>query len=483
MSFRALGSHFGWSLAEKLAIRALPLAAYIVLAVVLSPRDFGIVAAAAVVVFFAQTLVDGAISQYIVQRPRIKESILISAFCSVLCLAIVLSAVMILVAPLVAVVWPYPELTLVIQVLSCRVLIMGMGSLPQALLVRRQKFRTIATISLVASFLSTGTAIAMAFAGFGVWSLVAQALVMSTVQVGCTWCSAGWLPRGRVRSKYVVESAKFGAANIGTNLANTLNQRADEVLIMSFLGPVALGIYSLAKRVEFVVGGLFTNVCFQVMTSALARLQHDMDAFRELYRRTYRVCAWGMMLLANAMCINVVWALPALLGEQWATAGYVAAALLFASVMHASSSIDSAATIAVGKPQREMAVSVAVAVIQTALVYLVLPFGLIAVGCASIAKSGVNVPLRIWLSSQVLGTKTAETAGHFFHCALLAGAMILGTIWAASSSDWDAWVFGALSVLCSLVYIALTLRYFREISGLRSSMGQGLGRSSKVAVH
>lgn len=483
MTFCALASNFGWSLAEKIAIRALPLAAYMVLAVMLSPREFGIVAAAAVVVFFAQTLVDGVISQYIVQRSRVKDSVLVSALCSVLCLAIILASTMLLIAPLVAVVWPYDELTLVIQVLSFRVLLMGIGSLPQAILVRRQEFRVIATVSLAASFLSSATAITMAFLGFGVWSLVAQTLVMSSVQVASNWCCCGWAPRGKVRLKYVVESAKFGAANIGTNLANTLNQRADEVLVMTFLGPVSLGVYSLAKRVEFVVGGLFTNVFFQVMTTSLSRLQNDMDDFRSLYSRIYRASTWGMSLIAIVMCINVVWALPAALGDQWATAGYVAAALLFASVMHTSSSIDSAATIALGKPQREMAVSTVTAVAQASLVYVFLPLGLVAVGVASVIKAGANVPLRIWLNSRILSTRAAEIAGHFFRCTLLAGVLILGAMWMVASSGLGSWLSVAVSLLCSLVYVACTFEHVREISALRQGMVKGSSRPNETAVH
>lgn len=470
-------SQFGWSFVEKIVLRVFPLFAYVTLAILLDPRDFGIVAAAAVVVFIGQTLADGAVGQYIVQRKSLNRNVLASSFLVVISLAFALTGLFILIAPHVARLWSYPELGPVIMVLSCRIALSGLFAVPQALLVRRQEFKSIAIVSLVSSLSSTTVAVGLAAFGFGVWSLVTQTLSMATLQLVLTWRYAGWLPAGRPQWQYIGESLRFGSANIGTNLVNTLSQRIDEILVMTALGPVALGLYSMAKRVDIVVGGVATNVCFQVMTTSLARLQEQTDQFRKLYTETYRRCAWLFLGLSILLCLNVTWSLPMFLGARWAQAGDVAAVLLFASAIHSVSAIDSAATIALGRPRRELLLSAGAAAVQAVLVCLALPYGLVAVAFASVGRVAVAAPIRMLSTSGILRNRVGTVAFALFHFSLISALTLLVSATLVRYLGWGHIALVVLSFAGLVVYCLSTKNDFREmISRVRGHVAARKGR-------
>jgi O-antigen/teichoic acid export membrane protein len=197
----------------------------------------------------------------------------------------------------------------------------------QALLERGMRFRTVATVEL----LSVGTggivAIAAAVAGFGVWSLVAQAIATAAASAALYTLVGDWRPTREFSRPDLRGVARFGLGVTGFNLFNYAARNADYVLIGAMLGAGPLGQYTLAYRVMLYPLQAVSAVISRATFPVYARLQADDARFRELYLRAISMIA----LIAFPMVFGVMATSDRLVavvfGPNWTEAGRVLAIL------------------------------------------------------------------------------------------------------------------------------------------------------------
>ena len=149
-----------------------------------------------------------------------------------------------------------PQLVPVIKWLSPIFFLSAMSSVQQAILRRKLAFKSLTVRSLAANLVSGVIAVIMAFSGYGVWSLVAKLLVSAFVNMVMLWQVSDWRPSFRLSIKRFRELFVFGINILGGNFVDFLSVHSDDFLIGYFLGPVALGYYTLAYNLLIVTTDL-----------------------------------------------------------------------------------------------------------------------------------------------------------------------------------------------------------------------------------
>jgi len=419
-------SAVAWAGTERLLNRTVTLALFVVLGRLLEPADFGLVALATIVTSFLSILVDQGFSKALVQREHLSALHLDTAFWAAIATAGVLTAAGVAGAPLVGMAFGEPRLVPVVQVLSLGFLIKGLTSTQQALLERGLAMRTLAARRLTATVVGGATGIALALAGAGVWSLVAQALTTSAVGAVVLWSTSSWRPRFRASAATFRQLLSFGLNMAGIDVLGFLSRQGDNLLVGAVLGPTALGYYTVGYRVLLVVLEIATGTLSAVTMPTFSRLQHHRaDTLRAFYAavRLSQAVALPAFLGLAALAPSIV---AVLFGPGWAPSGDVMRALAVVGLVQSSTYFDRGVLLAAGRQALELRITLLATVGNLVAFAVALPWGIVAVAVAFALRNLLFWPIRIAALRRVLGVDPAAYLTQWLRP--LAAAALMGGV-------------------------------------------------------
>ncbi len=190
----------------------------------------------------------------------------------------------------------------------------------------------------------------MAFSGFGIWSLVAQQIGSDLAAAVILWRVCDWRPGFSFSKKHFKELFNFGVNMVGTRLVNFFKRRSDDLLVGYFLGPAALGYYTIAYQLLLVVTRLLLNVVNAVALPAFSLLQNNPERMRDaFYTATHyaSLIAFPAFLGLSVMGPELI---PALYGPQWEASIPVLQILGLSGILLALFFFNGPAIMSAGKP-------------------------------------------------------------------------------------------------------------------------------------
>ena len=294
-----------WTIASQLARLIITLVVLAVLARLLSPKDFGLIAMVAVFSNFFALTNDMGLSSAIIQKRDVTEEDLSSAFWVNLLEGLAVTVIFLVLAPVIAGFYSKSVLKPIIMVLSMTFTIASLGMIQSALFSKRMDFRTLAIVEIVASALGGGVAVAMAATGFGVWSLVSQSLAQTLVLATLLFVFSGWKPRLLLRWQPIKGLLGYGLPLMGFNFVNYFSRNLDNLLIGKYLGATQLGYYDVAYRSLLFPLSNVSAVIGRVMFPALSHLDDDKARVRAAYIRATRVLhpvSWTQLCAPPESC-------------------------------------------------------------------------------------------------------------------------------------------------------------------------------------
>jgi PST family polysaccharide transporter len=298
----------------------------LILAAILGPKDFGIVAIAMTYLMFIQMFLDQGLVAALIQRKDLGADHLDSVFWMNLSLSAVLMGLSILLSGWWARVNHIPQAGLLISTLSLTIPIGGLTIVQQAILHRNLDFRSLA-LRANASVLAGGLiGLGMAFAGCGVWALAGLQLTSSLVALGLLWKLSDWRPHFRFSAKAIKELMGFSTAHFAAQLATFADTQTAGILLGLFFGPVAVGLYRLAERFSNAVLSVATSSLQTVSLPKFSQLQDQPDELRRSALFFIRMSAI-VTLPALAGLAAISHPLMLALGTKWVPASSVLAIL------------------------------------------------------------------------------------------------------------------------------------------------------------
>jgi O-antigen/teichoic acid export membrane protein len=293
----------------------------IVLARLLDPRAFGLVAIAATITTVLDYIQESGVGAALIQRKHDVKQAAASAFVWSSCAGFLLGAFCFFSAPLLAHVFGTPDATNVIRAMSLFLVIRGVSIGPGSLLDREMNFRSRTYGELTAGFAQLGISVGLALAGFGVWSLVIGQLVATAVQSAILWALAPWRPNPRDASISVLrEMLRYGRFVSLGNILGLINRTLDNLVVGRLMGASALGVYSMAYRLGDFPTGVVGYVVGRVMFPAYSRVQDDLAAFRNAFVQNLERVALLALPTSVALFVYAEPIVSVLLGEKWLAA-------------------------------------------------------------------------------------------------------------------------------------------------------------------
>jgi PST family polysaccharide transporter len=305
-----------WAVALSWGERTITTIFTVVLAAILGPEDFGIVAMALVYLAVVDLVLEQGFLTTIVQREQLEREHLDSAFWVNLVWCLVLAGASFALAGWWAGVNNVPQLEDVIKVMSVLVVVTGLTIVQQAHLQRKLEFRKLAVRANVAALVGGVTGLALALYGAGVWSLVAQQITAGCTSLVLLWAVSDWRPGLRFSRFHARDLFGFTSGVFLANVGGFVNRRSDTLLMGLFFGPSVVGIYRLADRFVDSVLELTMRPVGLVSLPHLSLLQRDPVALRETVATFIRIAMLTTLpaVLVLAACSDYV---LALIGPQW----------------------------------------------------------------------------------------------------------------------------------------------------------------------
>ncbi|WP_182478359.1 lipopolysaccharide biosynthesis protein [Clavibacter phaseoli] len=391
-----------WSAISVAGRQILLLLFSLLLARLLGPDAYGVIAQAAVFISLSTLLMDQGVTAALIQAKSISRRQMGAAAGLNATVGLVLLLVSLIIAEPLATFFRTPELASVLGVLGGGLILKALAVVPRMMLVRSFDFRAQALVDVTATTIGGVAGIIGAFGGMGYWALVMQILITDLIIVVGLWILAR-PPLPNARWAELRASMGFSTRVLFSNLISFSVQNLDTVLIGRTMSTQSLAYYSLAYRVLTTPIQLVGQVVTRVMFPAISRLKHNGGDVPALIAKSVQTIS---LLTFPAMALVAVTApvsVPLVLGEQWAPAIPVLMVFAIGGARQSITTVNTSVVMGMGRSDVSLKFSLVAAATQLSSIVIGLQGGIIGVAIAFTAAGFLLTPLICVIQKRVAG--------------------------------------------------------------------------------
>jgi len=325
---------FAWSFIDNVTGRGISFIISLILARLLTPKDFGLLGMITIFIAVSHSLIDSGFSQALIRKKNCTQVDYSTVFYFNLVVSIFIFIILFFAAPYVSNFFNQPLLKNLLRVLSIVVLFDAFTIIQRTILTKRVNFKLQTIISVIANIFSGLIGIYLAYTGYGVWSLIVQILIKSFINSALLWFWNKWIPSLIFCKKSFKELFSFGSKLLLVGIINTTYKHIFHIIIGKFFSPQQLGYYTRAHMFKDIASTNISTVIQRVSYPVLSNLQDDSTKLKASYKKLIKttmfitfVLMLGMAALAEPMIIILI-------GEKWRPSIYFLQLLCFAGMMY-----------------------------------------------------------------------------------------------------------------------------------------------------
>ena len=333
----------------------LQLGSTIVLARILTPQDFGLIAMVVAITGFIMIFKDLGLSMATVQKAEINHGQISTLFWINIAISTALMLLTMAMAPAIAWFYKEPRLIWITVALASAFIFGGLTVQHQALLQRQMCFTALVVIDIISMAAGIVAGIVCGLAGMGYWSLVLMQLATAVTMAVGVWIASGWLPGPPVRHSGVRKMLKFGGWLTGFGVVNYFARNVDKILLGRYWGSQSTGFYTKAYSLLLLPIAQITAPITAVAVPVLSRLQKEPERFRNYYIKAIKLIAYITMPLVVAMGVLSTEIVVLVLGRQWLDAGPIFMVLAVTAILQPVSATVGWIYVSLGQTRRMFA--------------------------------------------------------------------------------------------------------------------------------
>jgi O-antigen/teichoic acid export membrane protein len=470
------------SLAMQYGNGALQILAAVILARLLAPEDFGLVAIVTVLTSFAPLLIDFGLGDATVQRSKITQRQVNSLFWLSSGIGLAVAVIVAVCSPLIAWIYGEPRLEPIALCTAITFVLGGMSNQHLALLRRSMQFGRVANIQVLSTLAGIAIAIVVAICGFGYWALVLRPVVSTLCVAVGAWFVCPWRPGFPAFDAEVKPMVRFGLHVMGFSVIATMAKSVDRIALGLRYPPDQVGYYQNATA-------LYENSILSaliqlhiVASAALSKLQSDAGALRQKYEAALSALAFFFMPAAAILSVVAEDLTVILLGEKWRLAGSLLSILALRGIFQVVEGSQGWLHLSIGRADRWRNWGLITAAVQVVAVLGGLPFGAEGVAIAMVIASMLIAVPSITYAGRPIGIGAALVIR-------AVGPQLIGAISVAAAGWWlqtmalteySSFVRILLSgSFCMCLYLAIVVGLFRLVEPIkvaRSTVHDLLGK-------
>lgn len=307
----------GWNFFSRFGNQFIKLVIGIILARLLSPREYGLLGMITVFTGYANIIIDFGFGAALIQKKEVSQTDWSSVFWFNLFLGGLITLLVILIAPLIAGFYEESQLEEFTRVVAFNFLLSAVLIVHQVRLVKAINFKALAKIELTAALLSGITGILFAYLGYGVYSLIFMTLTHKGLMVLLTWSVGKWVPTAEFKWEAIRKIMRFSMNLFGNKSLNYFSDNIDSLLIGKHLGTAQLGVYNKGYTFLMLPVTSISSVINKVMFPSYSKIRGDASRLLEVYLKILKAIIFftaplmiGIFVVSDVLII-------ALLGPKW----------------------------------------------------------------------------------------------------------------------------------------------------------------------
>lgn len=306
-----------WKFGERIGAQAVSFIVSMILARLLLPRDYGVVAMITIFIEIANVFVVSGFGQALIQKKDADSLDFSSVFYFSITMSWLLYALVFFLAPLAASFYRNPLLTPVLRVMALKLPLAGVNSVQQAYVQKHMMFKRFFFSTLIGTVSSAVVGIVMAYKGFGAWALVAQYLFNSTMDTLVLWVTVKWRPIWCFSLKRMKEMFGFGWKMLMSELINTAYKQVRSLVIGKIYTSEDLAYYNQGQKLPNVIVTNINSSIGSVLFPAMTTRQEDKEGLKKMVRLSIQIGSYIMWPLMIGMVVVAEPVVSLLFSDKW----------------------------------------------------------------------------------------------------------------------------------------------------------------------
>lgn len=414
---------FIWRFAERCGAQLVSFLVSVLLARILVPKDYGTIALVTIFTAILQVFVDSGLSTALVQKKDADDLDFSSVFYFNFAVCLILYAGMYIAAPYIAAFYNDPSLTSVIRVISLTIIVSGVKGIQQAYVSRNMLFKRFFFSTIGGTIFSAFLGISLAYAGFGVWALVAQQLSNTAIDTIILWLTVRWRPK-RIFSWYRLKNLlSFGWKLLVSSLLDTCYNNLRNLIIGKMYSASDLAFYNQGDKFPKVIVTNINTSIDSVLLPTMSNSQDNKERVKQMTRRAIKTSTYVMapLMLGLAFCAEPI--VKIVLTDKWLPCVPFLRIFCITYMFWPVHTANLNAINAMGRSDWFLKLEIIKKIVGMAILLSTMWFGVMAMAYSMLLSSLLSQIINSWPNRNLLGYGYMEQVRDFAPGILLSAGM------------------------------------------------------------
>ena len=463
-----------WKFGERVSAQAVNFIVSIILARLLLPEDYGIIALVTVFITICNKIVVSGFATSLIQMKDADILDFSTVFYFSLAVAVVLYTGLFFSAPFIADFYSAesdPQLFIqVIRVMGLNLFIIAVNSVQQAYVSRTMQFRKFFFSTIIGTVVSAVAGIGMAYGGYGVWALVAQNIILAVVNGIVLWFMVKWRPELKFSFKRLNTLYSYGWKIFVASMIKILYNDLRSLVIGKVYTAADLAFYNKAQSFPQLIDTNVEGTIDSVLFPAISKKQSSVDDMRAMLRRAIKTTSYVLMPLLAGLSAVAKPFIIILLTDKWAESIPLMQILAF-SFMFAPVELENLQAIkAIGRSDVALKVEIIKKVAGVIILIVSIPFGVTAIAVGMVISTTLSAIINAIPNKKLLGYTFKMQLADILP-GLLLSLVMFGVVYPISLLDLNVFVMLIVQVAVgAIIYISLSVIFkvesFKYILGI-----------------
>ncbi|MFA6731043.1 MAG: lipopolysaccharide biosynthesis protein [Candidatus Izemoplasmatales bacterium] len=306
-----------WSFGERISAQIVTLIVTIVLARILDPEHYSVVAIITLIITLANSFVTGGFGNSLIQKKDADDLDFSTTLIFSTVISVVFYIIMYLAAPLIANYYEMPEITIFTRVMSLRLILAAFNSIQQAYISKKKEFKKFFYSTLFGTLISGVVGVLMAYLGYGTWALVAQYLLNTTISTIILSFTCGWKPKLQFSFQRMKGLFSYGWKLLVAAVAESFYNEAQGLVLSKSYSPVELSYYSQGSKYPALFSNNIEVSMQKVLFQELSDQQNNIENVKKITRRTITILSFILVPIYYGIAACGDSLVKVLLADKW----------------------------------------------------------------------------------------------------------------------------------------------------------------------
>lgn len=415
-----------WAIIAKFSLLISQFIISIVLARLLNPSDFGLVALTTIFITISGAITDGGFETALIQKKELSNIQINTAFYLNILLGCLMTLILFFTSPYIAVFFREPRLIRVLRILSLSLPLEAIGQTQRTLLIKELEFKKISITQIVSSMAGGILGITLAYNNFGVWALVYSTLFTLIIRDFCFWFRAAWYPKLVFSYSSIATLVPFGLNVLGTSILYFFIQQFNALIVGKYYSERDLGLFNRGMKFPDIVVSIIESVVLKMALPLFSKLQDDEQKLNNLIQKTNTLISLISFPLLLFLFIDAKEIITLLLTAKWLEAVVYLKIFCVIKLFDPFITVQRELLLARGKSRLALVLFMVTSGIEVISILLFATMGIMYIVWIILISKAIQYLIYLTVDSKGLNTDMLKQLSFIFSYSFISVVVVLG---------------------------------------------------------